>query len=102
MKNIKLSVVIPAYNEEKRIGKTLEDVDKYLEKQKYGYEIIVVDNHSNDNTCQIVKDYQKASVENLVALCLSHSVGAKGSAVKLGILEQARGDFVVFMDADNA
>lgn len=101
-KNIKLSVVIPAYNEEKRIGKTLEDVDRYLEKQKYGYEIIVVDNNSNDRTCQIVKEYQRTTVENLVALCLSENIGAKGSAVKLGIMQEAKGDYVMFMDADNA
>lgn len=100
--NIKLSVVIPAYNEAKRIGETLEAVDKYLEKQKYGYEIIVVDNGSNDNTCEIVKHYQETSVENLVRLCLTKSIGAKGSAVKLGILEHAQGDCIVFMDADNA
>ena len=101
-KNIKLSVVIPAYNEEKRIAKTLEDIDKYLKKQNYGYEIIVVDNHSNDRTCEIVKQYGETSVENLVTLCLSKSVGAKGSAVRLGIKDYAKGDYVVFMDADNA
>ena len=101
-KTPKLSVVIPAYNEGKRISATLEDIDRYLEKQKYGYEIIVVDNGSNDNTCDIVKKYQRSTVENLIALCLSKSVGAKGSAVLLGILEEARGDYIMFMDADNA
>src|SRR3989344_5075497 len=101
-KSIKLSVVIPAYNEEKRIGKTLSDVDKYLKKQEYGYEIIVVDNHSNDGTCQVVKEYQESGVRNVVRLCLSHSVGAKGSAVRLGIMDHAQGDFIMFMDADNA
>lgn len=101
-KNIKLSVVVPAYNEEKRIGETLQDIDKYLEKQKYGYEIIVVDNGSNDNTCSVVKEYQETSVENLVRLCLSKSIGAKGSAVKLGIADHAQGEYIMFMDADNA
>ena len=100
--NIKLSVVIPAYNEEKRIASTLEETDKYLKKQNYGYEIVVVDNGSNDNTCDLVKQYQKAGIENVVRLCLSKSIGAKGSAVKLGVYEHAQGEFVVFMDADNA
>lgn len=100
--NPKLSVVIPAYNESKRISQTLEDIDGYLEKQPYGYEIIVVDNGSNDDTCEIVKKYQRTTVENLIALCLSKSVGAKGSAVKLGIMEKAIGDYIMFMDADNA
>ncbi|MDP3994072.1 MAG: dolichyl-phosphate beta-glucosyltransferase [Candidatus Doudnabacteria bacterium] len=100
--NIKLSVVIPAFNESKRISQTLEGTDAYLRKQNYDYEIIVVDNGSNDNTCDIVKEYQERSVKNLVRLCLSKSIGAKGSAVKMGILDYAHGDFVVFMDADNA
>lgn len=99
---VKLSVVIPAYNEEKRIGRTLQDVDKYLKKQQYGYEIIVVDNHSNDNTCQVVQEYQESGVRNVVRLCLSQSVGAKGSAVRLGIMDHAQGDYIMFMDADNA
>ncbi len=99
---IKLSVVIPAYNEEHRISKTLEDIDRYLRIQNYPYEIIVVDNGSNDRTCDLVKKYQEGSVKNLVRLCLSKSVGAKGSAVKLGIMDYAQGEFIMFMDADNA
>ncbi len=47
---MKLSVIIPAYNEAKRIERTLLDVDAYLERQGYDYEIIVVDNHSSDTT----------------------------------------------------
>ncbi len=102
MPNLKLSVVIPAYNEGKRIQATLEDVDKYLKTQTYQYEIIVVDNGSNDNTCDVVKEYQGKGMEHVVRLCLSKSVGAKGSAVKLGIMEYALGDYIMFMDADNA
>ena len=100
--NIKLSIVIPAYNEGKRIGQTIEDIDKYLKKQKYQYEIIVVDNGSNDNTCDVVKQYEREGAENIIRLCLEKSIGAKGSAVKLGISEYAQGNFIVFMDADNA
>ena len=102
MSNVKLSVVIPAYNEGRRIAQTLEDVDNYLKAQNYSYEIIVVDNGSNDNTCDVVKEYQEKGVQNVVRLCLEKSIGAKGSAVRLGIVEHAQGDFVVFMDADNA
>lgn len=100
--NLKLSVVIPAYNEAKRIRQTLEDVDSYLKKQNYSYEIIVVDNGSKDETCDIVEHYQQTSIPNLVTLCLSKSIGAKGSAVRLGILDYAKGDYIIFMDADNA
>src|SRR3989344_7340281 len=98
----KLSVVIPAYNEENRISKTLESVNSYLSRQNYTYEIIVVDNGSNDRTCDIVKDYQQKGYQHIVRLCLSESVGAKGSAVKLGMAEYATGDYAIFMDADNA
>lgn len=101
-KPIKLSVVIPAYNEGKRIAQTLEETDEYLKKQNYNYEIIVVDNGSNDNTCEVVRDYQGKGIENIVRLCLSQSIGAKGSAVKLGILDYAQGEYIMFMDADNA
>src|SRR3989344_3742810 len=101
-KNPKLSIVIPVYNEGNRIQDTLTDVDKYLKAQKYPYEIIVVDNGSNDNTCDVVKEYQEKGIQNVVRLCLSKSVGAKGSAVKMGIMDYAKGDYVIFMDADNA
>lgn len=97
--SIKLSVVIPAYNEEKRIGETLKSVDSYLEKQSYGYEIIVVDNGSNDRTSAVVKHLQP-SVENS-RVVTAHERG-KGGAVKYGILREARGQFIMFMDADNA
>ncbi len=102
LQKLKLSVVIPAYNEGARIGQTLEETDKYLKKQSYGYEIIVVDNGSKDNTCNVVKEYQEKGIQNVVRLCLSKSIGAKGSAVKLGIMDYAQGDYIMFMDADNA
>lgn len=101
-KNPKLSVVIPAYNEEARISETLEQTEQYLKNQKYSYQIIVVDNGSNDKTCDVVRKYKQDDPENIVNLCLSKSIGAKGSAVKLGILEYAQGDYIMFMDADNA
>jgi dolichyl-phosphate beta-glucosyltransferase len=52
--DIYLSVVIPAYNEEKRIGTTLKRISDYLLKKDYLYEIIVVDDGSVDGTCRLV------------------------------------------------
>ena len=52
---IYLSVIIPAYNEEDRIQKTLEAVASYLDGQPYSYEVIVVSDGSTDNTAQVVK-----------------------------------------------
>jgi len=51
-----LSVVIPAYNEEKRIVSTLKSIDQYLKKQNYEYEIIVVSDGSKDKTVSVVND----------------------------------------------
>lgn len=97
---MKLSVVIPAYNEEKRIKTTLKDVNAYLSKQDYDYEIIVVVNNSHDKTYEIVKDLEATSINKASAMNLKE--GGKGNAVKRGILEKASGDIIMFMDADNA
>ena len=96
----KLSVVIPAWNEEKRITQTLQDIDGYLEKQPYDYEIVVVVNNSHDRTYEIVQELEKTTVQKAVAMNLKE--GGKGNAVKRGILEGATGDIIMFMDADNA
>ncbi len=96
----KLSVVIPAWNEEKRITQTLQDIDSYLEKQSYDYELVVVVNNSKDRTYEIVKELETTTVQKAVAMNLVE--GGKGNAVKRGILEGATGDIVMFMDADNA
>lgn len=96
----KLSVVIPAYNEEKRIAETLANIDSYLEKQSYDYEIIVVVNNSKDRTVEVVNELEKSTIQKATALNLKE--GGKGNAVKRGILEKATGDIIMFMDADNA
>jgi len=63
-KEVYLSVVIPAYNEEKRIGATLLAVDKYFSTQKYEYEILVVSDGATDKTVDVVQKY-KQLVKNL-------------------------------------
>jgi glycosyltransferase involved in cell wall biosynthesis len=97
--SIRLSVIIPAYNEEKRIAKTILDVDKYLSKQKYEYEIIVVDDGSKDRTSFVVEKFQDV-IKNL-RIISNHQNHGKGYVVRQGLLE-AKGDFRVFTDADNS
>lgn len=95
-----LSVIIPAYKEEKRIGKTLLAVDQYLSKQKYQYEIIVVSDEGSPNkTVEVVKNFQKI-VKNLRIIENEKNHG-KGFVVRQGMLE-AQGDHRLFMDADNS
>ena len=103
---MKLSVVIPAYNEEARIAETLRDIDKYLEGHASSggtitdYEIVVVVNGSKDRTYLIVKELEATTIKKAVAMNLVE--GGKGNAVKRGILDKASGDIIMFMDADNA
>lgn len=96
---IYLSVIIPAYNEEKTISNTLLDVDRYLTKQKFSYEIIVVSDGGTDKTPQIVKKFTDL-IKNLKLLENGKNYG-KGYTVRHGMLE-AEGEYRLFMDADNA
>jgi dolichyl-phosphate beta-glucosyltransferase len=97
---MKLSVVIPAYNEEKRITETLHDLTSYLSKQDYDYEIIVVVNGTTDRTYAIVQEIAAKHDPKIRAVNLKEA--GKGNAVKHGILNFADGNIIMFMDADNA
>lgn len=94
-----LSVIIPAYNEEKRIVKTLLSLDKYLSERDYDYEILVVDDGSKDNTVNIVKNFQKM-IKNLNLIENKENHG-KGYVVRQGMLA-AKGKYRLFTDADNS
>ncbi len=94
-----LSVIIPAYNEEKRLPKTLAEINQYLSQQLYDSEIIVVSDGSKDRTVEIVKDLM-SKIRNLKVIEFKDRKG-KGFGVKTGMLE-AKGDFRIFTDADNS
>lgn len=96
---IHLSIVIPAYNEEKTIVTTLLDIDKYLSKQDYTYEILVVSDGSKDNTASVVLKTQEL-IKNLRLIDNKENHG-KGYVTKQGMLE-AKGEYKLFMDADNS
>ncbi len=99
MENIRLSVVVPAYNEGQRIAATLQVVDAYLKKQAYGYEIIVVSDGSRDNTAAVVEAI-KGKIANLKLIANKENHG-KGYVVRQGILE-ATGQYRLFTDSDNS
>lgn len=96
MTNCYLSIIIPAYNEEKKIEKDLALVYDYLEKQPYTYEVLVVDDGSRDKTSEIVMSL-KAGYRNLSCIKYKENRG-KGYAVRTGML-QAKGEYVLFADA---
>lgn len=97
--NIYLSVIIPAYNEEKRIGPTMTAVAKYFKYQKFVAELIVVNDGSRDNTVQVVESFRD-QIKELRIIDYRQNKG-KGFAVRNGAL-QARGEFILFTDADNS
>jgi glycosyltransferase involved in cell wall biosynthesis len=92
----KLSIVIPAYNEERRLSATLAAVFAYLERQSYSFEVIVSDDGSTDGTLAIVEDFARSHPQ-LRALRNEHR--GKGCTVRAGI-QQAAGEIVLFSDAD--
>lgn len=98
-KDIFLSVVIPAYNEEHRLGTTLEAVDAYLKKQPFAYEVLVVSDGSHDRTGEIVRECAR-TMKGLVLIDNKENHG-KGYVVRQGMLA-AQGKFRLFMDADNS
>ena len=88
--------MIPAYNEELRISRTVRDVIDYLDLQPYGWEIIVADDGSTDATASLVRE-ASGDDERVRVLSLPH--GGKGWAVRNGMLA-AGGEFRLLSDAD--
>lgn len=93
-----LSVVIPAYNEEQRIGHTIAETLDYLDRQTYSSEIIVVDDGSKDRTEDVVLSFKNRAGERLRLLKNPGNRG-KGYAVRNGVLH-AGGEIILFCDAD--
>ncbi|MBI5189667.1 MAG: glycosyltransferase family 2 protein [Nitrospirae bacterium] len=94
---MRLSVIIPAYNEAGRIGPTLTRMDAYLSHLGMTYEIVVVDDGSTDTTCEIV--LEMAGAIPAMRLIENGVNRGKGFSVKTGFLNSS-GEFVLFSDAD--
>jgi len=97
--DIYLSVVIPAYNEQLRLKSTLETIFLFLKKQKYTWEVIVVDDGSLDRTQAVVKEVMKTQKQ--LRLVSYHANRGKGYAVNFG-MSKAVGELTLFCDADDA
>ncbi len=91
------SIVIPAYNEEKRLGKTLEHVLACVRERCWDAEVLVVDDGSTDATVEVVQLWRKSHPE--LYLIENPKNCGKGFSVRNGLL-QASGEIVMFTDAD--
>ncbi|HFQ94011.1 MAG TPA: glycosyltransferase, partial [Anaerolineae bacterium] len=94
-----LSVIIPAYNEEQRIGKTLDAVYTYLSAQPFTWELLIVLDGVTDNTLGIVEEFA-ADKKGVRWIDRQENMG-KGYTVRQGMLA-ARGQIRLFTDADNS
>jgi dolichyl-phosphate beta-glucosyltransferase len=99
MAGIDLSIIIPAYNETKRIQTALVDLFAFLATTTWQYDVSVVDDGSTDGTADLVRGLIPA-FQNLSVTSLSPNQG-KGAAVKAGMLA-ANGNVVAFLDADGS
>ena len=93
-----ISVVIPAFNEERRLGDTLEEIREFMELNGYEYKVIVVDDGSTDDTVRVAGVSRLAKASRLELLSNERNRG-KGYSVRKG-LEQADGDLVLITAAD--
>lgn len=98
-KPVKLSLVIPAFNEVKNLkNNVLDQIDEFLKKQKYEYEVLIVDDGSTDETLKIAQ-MQSKNKQNFKVLANEH--GGKAVAVMEGLLA-SKGEIVLFTDMDQA
>lgn len=93
--DIQLTVVIPAFNEERRLGSSLEKVVSFLELRREPFEVLVVDDGSRDTTAEVAKAFSSRRVR---VIRLAENRG-KGAAIRTGVLA-SRGRWVLLSDAD--
>ncbi len=93
-----LSIIVPAYNEEKRIGATLSRIYSFLSEKDYSFEVILVDDGSMDGT--VSKAEHSALARKGCLKVIRNEVNkGKGFSIRNGILNSS-GEFIIFSDAD--
>lgn len=98
----RLSLVVPAYNEENRLLPSLQRIDEYLSTRPYASELVLVDDGSTDRTAELLRGLRPTAPDRVQARLLSHDRNrGKGAAVRTGCLA-AQGESVVFTDIDLA
>ncbi len=97
MSDIFLSLIVPAFNEERRLGITLEATHSYLERFNFQWELIVVDDGSSDQTSAVVESFKR--VVPSISLVRNDTNCGKGYSIRRAVAK-ARGSVIGFMDAD--
>lgn len=91
-----VSIIIPAYNEESRLPKTLDQIADFIKTQTQSYEVIVVENGSTDQTYKTAEDF---AADNPAFQVIHEEQSGKGRAVRTGMLA-AKGQYRFMCDAD--
>ncbi|MFK7800346.1 MAG: dolichyl-phosphate beta-glucosyltransferase [Anaerolineae bacterium] len=91
-----LTIVVPAYNEGKRLPATLPQIVHYISQQAFGVEVIVVNNNSSDDTRQIADEF---AADYSYIKVIDETRQGKGAAVKTGMLAGS-GEYLFIADAD--
>jgi dolichyl-phosphate beta-glucosyltransferase len=99
MESVLISIIIPAFNEEQRIGRTLSSVRSTFVSMGIKYELIVVDDGSTDKTAQVASTAGK-TLDRFLLLRHERNMG-KGAAVRSGV-KAASGRWILLTDADSA
>jgi len=96
---MRLSIITPAFNEEKNLEKTVRNFNNYLKNQNYDFEIIIVNDGSSDKTAEVA---DKLSAEFPYIKLINNKINkGKGAAVRQGFAS-GQGEYCLFIDADNA
>ena len=95
--SIKVSVVVPTYNQERYIRHTLESAVN--QKTDFGYEILVGEDCSTDNTSAVVREYAQKYPDKIVAFIREKNYGMGGNVMDL--MMRAKGDYIAFLEGDD-
>ena len=96
MKKIKVTIIIPVYNEKVSVSKTIFGIRKALENYNFGYEIICVNDASKDGSEKILDQFAE---KNIIKVINHHVNKGYGASIKTGIAA-AEGDWIMITDAD--